>query len=128
MGGLYTFHKSEILSHKKTIDAIFLKKGKSIFKPPLLFIFLETELNTSFPCQVLFSVSKRKFKKAVDRNEIKRQLREIYRLNKHKIYKAVPNDKKYALSILYLNKEKCEYSIIEKNLNLAIDEFIKRIS
>jgi ribonuclease P protein component len=128
MGSDFTFQKLEKLSHKATIDAIFQKKGVSIFKPPILFVFLKTELLTPFPCQVLFSVGKRKFKRAVHRNAIKRQLREVYRLNKQRIYNVIPVEDKYAIGILYLNNTQVTYDVIDKQLTLAIDEFIKRLS
>ncbi len=128
MGADFTFQKLEKLSHKATIDAIFQKKGISIFKPPVLFVFFKTDLLTTFPCQVLFSVGKRKFKRAVHRNIIKRQLREVYRLNKHRIYNAIPPGEKYAIGILYLNNTQVTYQVIEKQLTLAIDEFVKRLS
>ena len=126
-GTSHTFHKLEKLSHKASIDAIFQKKGKSIFKPPILLAYFETELITPFPCQLLVSVSKRKFKRATDRNRIKRQITDIYRLQKHKIYAAIPENKKYAFGVLFLNNQMPEHSTLQNNLTLAIDEFIKRI-
>ena len=127
MGSLHTFHKLEKLSHKSSIDAIFQKKGKSIFKPPILFVYFKTDLRTPYPCQIMVSVGKRKFKSAVHRNQIKRQITDIYRLQKHLIYEVIPEDTKYALGILYLDNKMPSHSILEQNLTLAIDEFIKRI-
>ena len=127
MGVSYTFHKLEKLSHKATIDAIFQKKGISIFKPPILLVYLQTELHTPFSCQVMVSVGKRKFKRATDRNRIKRQIHEIYRVQKHRIYDAISGDTQYALGILYLAKEHNSSEDISKQLTAAIDEFIKRI-
>lgn len=128
MGSDFTFQKAEKLSHKVTIDSIFQKKGTSIFKPPILFVYLKTDLRTPFPCQVLFSVGKRKFKSAVKRNAIKRQIREAYRLNKHRLYAVIQAEDKYAIGILYLNDTQVTYEVIDKQLNLAIDEFVKRLS
>jgi ribonuclease P protein component len=128
MGVSSTFHKLEKLSDKKLIDAIFQKKGDSIFSKPILFIYLKAELSSPFPCQVLFSASKRKFKKAVDRNKVKRLLRESYRLNKHKIYKAIGSNQKYAICVLYLDNEIASFEKINNHLTLAIDEFNKRLS
>ena len=127
MGTSNTFHKLENLTHKASIDAIFQKKGQSIFKPPILLAFLKTELHTPYPCQVFVSVGKRKFKKAVDRNRIKRQITDVYRLNKNRIYEVILDDSKYAIGILFLGKTLPTSSEIEKNVTLAIDEFIKRI-
>ncbi len=128
MGISATFHKLEKLSNQKTIDAIFLKKGESIFSNSLLFIYMKADLETPFPCQAMFSASKRKFKKAPDRNRVKRLLRESYRLNKHRIYDAIDTKQKYALCVMYLNQEIHSFEKINKDLNLAIDEFIKRLA
>lgn len=126
-GTSHTFEKLERLTHQATIDAIFQKKGNSIFKVPLLFAFFETKLHTPFPCQILVSVGKRKFKRAVDRNRIKRQILAIYRLHKQRIYNAVPTDKQFALGILFLGTTKPTHQELEHQLIAAIDEFIKRI-
>ena len=127
MGESYTFHKLEKLSHKASIDAIFQKKGNSIFKPPILLAYYATELHTPYPCQLLVSVGKRKFKHAVDRNRIKRQITDIYRLQKNRIYESIPGDEKYAIGILFLGKQMPAHTDLEKNVTAAIDEFIKRI-
>ncbi|PCJ66761.1 MAG: ribonuclease P protein component [Bacteroidetes bacterium] len=127
MGISHSFHKLEKLSHKATIDAIFQKKGESIFKPPILFVYLKTELRTPFSCQIMISVGKRKFKRATDRNHIKRQISESYRLQKHRIYDAIAGKNQYALGILYLANKHVSSEEIDKRLTLAIDEFIKRI-
>ena len=127
MGTSNTFHKQEKLSHNETIDSIFQKNGESIFQPPLLFVYLKKELKTPYSCQLLVSVGKRKFKKASDRNRIKRQITDIYRLQKQRIYQAIKGDAQYAIGIIYLGKELPEYQILEKKLTLSIDEFIKRI-
>jgi len=127
MGTSNTFHKQEKLSQKETIDSIFQKNGESIFQPPLLFVYLKKELKTPYSCQLLVSVGKRKFKKASDRNRIKRQITDIYRLQKQRIYQVIKDDTQYAIGVIYLGKELPEYQILEKKLTLSIDEFIKRI-
>lgn len=127
MGTSNTFHKEEKLSHKDTIDSIFNKKGSSIFNPPLLFVYLKKELKTPYSCQFFVSVGKRKFKKAVDRNRIKRQITDIYRLQKQRIYQAIKNEDQYAIGVIYLGKELPDHHLLEKKLTLSIDEFIKRI-
>ncbi|AFM05992.1 ribonuclease P protein component [Bernardetia litoralis DSM 6794] len=85
-----TFSKKERLSSVKDIETLF-KKGKSLFVFPLKVVFIPkklediTEENNQKvipPARLLVSVSKRNFKKAVDRNHIKRQIREGYRLQK----------------------------------------------
>ena len=77
----YTYPKSQKLKSKKTIDLLFTK-GKSVSKFPLRLVYMEEE-NQEESIKMGVSVSKKYFKKAVDRNYFKRVLRECYRLNKH---------------------------------------------
>jgi ribonuclease P protein component len=85
-----TFSKQERLSSVKDIETLF-KKGKSLFVFPLKVVFISKKIDDTTeenqqkvipPARLLISVSKRNFKKAVDRNRIKRQIREGYRLQK----------------------------------------------
>jgi len=79
----FGFPKSERLNSKKSIETIFLS-GKSAFYFPLKAIFtLEDLTGEQAPSQALFVVPKKRFKRAVDRNKLRRRIRESYRLNKH---------------------------------------------
>lgn len=127
--GAHSFHSSERLKKRSLIEAIFNKQGRSIISGPILFVYLNTELETSFPCQAMFSVSKRKFKRAHDRNRIKRLMKEAYRLNKHQIYDVLnESGQQYAIALLYLDKSIPDYHQIEEACKHCINEFVKRIS
>ena len=78
MKSSYSFGKDERLCGKRDIQELF-QKGSSFYLYPFKIIWMEDQGDQS---QVLISVSKRLFKKAADRNRLKRQIREGYRLNK----------------------------------------------
>ena len=82
MNRLFTFHKAERLSHRKQIDNLF-NEGLSFNLPSFKVFYLTEDSRTDVPVKVLMTVSKRKFKRAVDRNRIRRLMREAYRLHKH---------------------------------------------
>lgn len=84
----FTFGKRERLSHKKHIDALFNEGQSFIIKP--FKIFYKTSEHVALPeLKILLAVPKRKFKKAVDRNHIRRLIREVYRINKNTLSESV---------------------------------------
>ena len=107
----FTFNKNERLCSKKVIDKLFLK-GSSVFSFPVKLVFIETRLSEKIPVQAGFSVGKRNFKHAVQRNLIKRRMREVYRLNKAGFYNEI-GDKQVAVFFIYTGKTIAEYKQIE---------------
>ncbi|MFN2261380.1 MAG: ribonuclease P protein component [Psychroflexus sp.] len=95
----FRFNSSEKLKSRKLIQEIF-ENGKSSKKYPILIRFqkIDKEQNS-----VGVSVSKRNFKKAADRIQIKRQLREAYRLHKHKIYDRT--ESRFAIMIIFIGRK-----------------------
>ena len=96
-----TFKRGERLSSKKTINELFTD-GNSFFMHPFKVAWKNTDLDSDFPVQILISVSKRNFKKAVDRNKIKRQIRESFRKNKSNFYQfATDRQKQFAIALIF---------------------------
>ncbi|MBT8384270.1 MAG: ribonuclease P protein component [Bacteroidia bacterium] len=119
----FTFKREEKLKSRKLIEKLF-ENGDSITEFPLRLIFLKTEHNSNFKVQASFSVSKRKFKKAVDRNRIKRLMRECYRTNKHTIYQNIKE--KHIIMFTYLDEKEYKYVELEEKMINLIRKFIQK--
>lgn len=105
------FPKTEKLKSAKTIENLFAE-GKTYSKFPIKLFFLpKEEIETNLAA---FAVPKRSFKSAVDRNRLKRQLREVYRLNKDLLEEI--HGKKFVMLFLYLGKVKPQYADLDKSM------------
>ena len=82
------FVAEEKLKSKKIIDKLF-NEGKSVSQNGFTLVYLIGELSSFYPAQVGFTVPKKHFKHAIDRNRIKRLMREAYRLNKITVYQKL---------------------------------------
>ena len=97
-------------------------KGNPVFTVfPFRFSWIQVAPNTCSYIQVLLTVSKRNFSKANQRNRIKRQLRELYRLNKPVLYEDITKkDAQYALMISYIAKVKMPSQELSKTFHQSI--------
>jgi ribonuclease P protein component len=109
--GKFTFKKEERLSREKIIQELF-EKGSSFYLYPFKVYFMQNPNPDSATHQVLISVSKKNFKRAVDRNSIKRRIREAYRLNKN----LLPGQNKLAIAYIYSVKEILPTAQIQERL------------
>ena len=121
----YTFKKSEKLKSKKNIEQLFLK-GSSVTAFPLRLMYLQSSFKDGTNIKISVSVSKRNFKKAVDRNRIKRLMREAYRLNKNSYFNNIT--KQYALMILYIGADKPKFKTLETKMKLLFEQFLNKVS
>lgn len=108
-----TFPKSEKLCGTATIDHLY-QNGKRFVVWPMRVTYLR--INEA-PTQILIWAPKALFKHAVDRNYLRRLMREAYRLNKHILLES---GKQYQLAINYIDKEKHDFSVINKSMNKVI--------
>jgi len=115
----FAYPKSEKLKSQKTIDILF-SKGKSVSKYPLRLVYAEVSDQDEM-VKTGVSVSKKYFKKAVDRNYFKRVLRETYRLNKNLL--EIQPDKKYAFMLLYQSKDRLAYEEIHTKTIQLFEKF-----
>lgn len=117
----FTFNKSERISKKKDIDHLFAN-GMSFIFYPLRVVYSCIESSNKGSISILISVPKRKFKRAVKRNRIKRLIREAYRLNKGRL-KGLIEDRNFRVLIgfIYLDNEVKEYHDIEKGIKKTME-------
>lgn len=123
----FTYPKHEKLKSRKTIDLLF-SEGKSVSKYPLRLVYVEGNTGNEKPLSVLttgVSVSKKYFKKAVDRNYYKRVLRETYRLNKHILTQNL--DQHYNLMFFYQTKDRLSYEDINTKTIQLFEKFLTQI-
>ena len=118
----FTFNKKEKLKSKKLIEQLFAE-GKSVSAFPLRLVFLPTTFDEDVIAKTAVSVSKKYFKTAVNRNRVKRLMREAYRLNKAIYFNNITTQ--YAFMILYIGKEIPTLKQLEHKMTLLFDKFSK---
>ena len=121
----FTYPKIEKLKSQKVIEKLFLE-GKSVSAFPLRLIYLQMDHADGSKIKSGVSVSKRNFKNAVDRNRIKRLLRESYRLNKPAYFNNITHS--YALMILYISKDETNFDAVNSKMKQLLSSFIEKIS
>jgi len=99
--GKFSFPKEERLTGEKNIKELF-NKGSSFFLFPFKIVAMGQPVEGTSINQVVISVSKKNFPRAVDRNLLKRRIREAYRLSKPQFTPAFP----LRIAFIYTHKEK----------------------
>jgi len=121
----FTYPKNERLKSKTTIGLLF-SEGKSVSKYPLRLVYREAEADSEEKIKMGVSVSKKYFKRAVDRNYFKRVLRETYRLNKNLLWDNV--EQPYSLMFFYQTKDKLSYEEINTKTIQLFEKFLQQIN
>lgn len=122
-----TLRKAERLNRKKVIEKLFATGSRSFSIFPLRVVYLAVE-ELETPASILISVSKRRFKRAVKRNRVKRQIREAYRKNKSGLLQSL-NDKglKLAIAFIYLSDRITETEEIEEKMKTALTRITENL-
>ncbi|MHB1147800.1 MAG: ribonuclease P protein component [Lutibacter sp.] len=120
----FTLGKEEKLKSRKLIEHLFAE-GKRVKSFPLQLIYLQISHDSEFPVKVGFSVPKRVVKLAVDRNRIKRMMREAYRLNKYLISEKIKEP--YIFMFIYTAKEEPKYADLVEIFKKVFVKFLSKI-
>lgn len=127
---MLTFSRHERLKSRKLIGRLF-KDGHSYVAYPLRVLWLPADETAQAaagfgdaPAQLAISVPKRAFKSAVERNRLKRRIREAYRLNKSAWYEKLnAGDQRIALMLVYIAKEELPFDDIAAGIRKMVKKF-----
>lgn len=122
-----TFSKEERIVSNMLIETLFEKSNsQSLTAYPLRAVFLKTEHREGCaPVQLLISVPKKRFKHAVDRNRVKRQIREAYRKNKALLDNTIEEGKMLLIAIIWLTDKHFATSDVEKKMISLMKQIAK---
>ncbi|MDM9629851.1 ribonuclease P protein component [Robiginitalea aurantiaca] len=114
------FPKSQRLSRKKLWEAVF-ENGTRLKAYPLALYVLQAPLPGAVPVQAGFAVPKRNFRKAVQRNRVKRLMREAYRLERQAYFNTL--ERPFALVFLYLGKDIPDFGQVTTAMKAVLKKF-----
>ncbi|AWG20901.1 ribonuclease P protein component [Flavobacterium faecale] len=120
----FNYPKAAKLKSKIKIGLLF-SDGKSVSKYPLRLVYFAGAVGEDQTTQIGVSVSKRNFKKAVDRNYFKRLVRETYRLNKHLLLDNL--DQPYSFMLFYQTKDRLSFEEINTKTIQLFEKFLLEI-
>lgn len=122
----FYYPKKERLCSKFIIEKLF-NEGKVLYEFPFKAFWLPINLPEEVPVQSVINVSKKRFKRAVKRNLLKRRMREAFRLNNHKFYNSLQlQNKQIALMILFNNNSILDFAVIQDGMIKLLDKLIAK--
>ena len=124
-----TFRKQERIVSTKLIETLFEKgSSHSVAAFPLRAVYMEIERQAGCaPVQVLISIPKKRFRHAVDRNRVKRQIREAYRHHKDPIVGKIQEGRQLLIAFIWLSDQHFTTAVIGKRVSSLIDQIAKKI-
>ena len=120
-----TFTKAERISIQREINLLF-NEGQSFMAYPLRVIYVQKRPYSGANCSVLISVPKKRLKQAVDRNRIKRLIREAYRINKHSFIEHLQEDSGFLIAFVYVGNGMATCFDIEPAVKKIIETLKKQ--
>ena len=122
-----TFPLKEHLKSKRVIEQVYAN-GASVTSFPLRAVFIEQPQEVQEPtAAILINVAKKRFRHAVDRNLVKRRIREAYRTSKHSFVEALENNgKKMAVAIIYIDNKHNSTAFIRKKMARLLESILTK--
>lgn len=122
-----TFPLKEHLKSKKVIEQVYAN-GTSVTSFPLRAVFIEQPQEGEEPtAAILINVAKKRFRHAVDRNLVKRRIREAYRTSKHPFIESLQNKgKKMAVAIIYIDNKHNSTAFIRKKMARLLEGILAK--
>jgi ribonuclease P protein component len=120
--------KKEKLKSRKAIDALFNLKNRFSLAPIQVRYSFNNDLNLDSPVKIGFGCSKKQFKKAVQRNRVKRLMRESYRLQKHHFTEVTEQQKKTAtVFFIYTAPTLPDYKLVYETVGKCLKHLEKKL-
>ena len=128
MAKKFTLNKAERLKRRKVIEQVF-SEGRAVSAFPIRLQYKLVDELLAEPLQAGFSASSRTFKRAVDRNRIKRLLREAYRLQKAPLEQALQiKERRLALFLIYTGKELPAYALVKEKVEVVLKKLLQTVN
>ena len=126
---MFNLPKKERLCSKRQIEELF-QHGSRFWLFPFSVTWMEVETtDDSSPVKLLFSVSKRRFKHAVDRNRVKRLMRESYRLNKMPLHEALTSHNRSLLvAVSYGHQQILDFTTMKQRMAQLVERLVREMT